>query len=178
MRTLALKNLSFTPLVRTNSTKFVVPLVLKDRALIDRTRYEFFNAYIGDINRPWLEDKVFLVYKTNNNINEVRKKLYTNIYFYSDYWIVINGEYYDVFVFNIPFCYKKDLNIIKDGNVTSLNVSTKKVITDFWGRNEYSIYTSLNRFYINSNNELSVDNDLIKEEDIVPSMMDTMLGIA
>lgn len=177
MKKVALKNLSFTPLIRTNSTKFIVPLVFKDKTILSR-KYEFFNAYVGDVNRPWLEDKLLLVYKTNNNINEIREKAKSNIYFYSDYWIAINGEYYDVFAFNIPFCYKKQFSIIKDGNVTLLDVSTKKKITDFWSSNEHEIYRLLNGFYVNSNNKLTIDNDLIKEEDIVPSMMDTLLGVA
>lgn len=178
MKETALKNLRFTPLIQTNSTKFVVPLVLNTKSLLNKTKYQFFNAYIGDVNRPWLEDKLLLVYKTNSNINEIREKVKTNIYFYSDYWIAINGEYYDVFAFNIPFCYKKDFQIIKDGNVTSLCVSTKKKITDFWSSNEYKVYQLLNCYYINSNTSFDIKNDLIKEEDIVPSMMDTLLGVA
>lgn len=161
-----LSNLTFSPLKINNTTRLLVPFIIQDKSLVSTESTDFFNAFIGDVNRPWLEDKVFLVYKSGGTLNLIRQKLEDNIYFHSYYWISMDGEYYNVFVFNIPTEYIKQTRIIRDGNATLLDVSTRMKITNFWNKNEYNIYNLLNSKYVN-NRRLLVEDDLIKEEDLV-----------
>lgn len=178
MKEMALNSLTFNSLIATKSTKFLLPFILSSKSYISKRDTNFVNAYIGDVNRPWLEDKIFLVYKAPLTLNSVRKGLEQNKYFYSNYWITINSESYEVYTFNIPFEYKKVINLIKDGYVTSIDVSSKKKILDFWSRNEYSIYSELYKDNLSLLDQQDLYNDLIKEEDIVLSPLEEMLMVA
>lgn len=176
MKETALSSLNLSPLITTNSTKFLVPFILDDKNSVNA--YGFVNAYIEDVNRPWLEDKIFLVYKTGETLNLIRDKLQENIHFHSSYWIHVNNEYYDVFVFNHPVWFKGQVSTIKNNSAAFLDTSSKMRITDFWNKNEYNVYQLLHNEYNFTNDKLGVTNDRICEQNIVSNGIEHILGIA
>lgn len=171
------KSLTFDSTV-TNSTKLLVPFTEVDVNLLDKDKYNFWNAYSGDINRPWLEDKIFLVYKAAGTLNLIRKRLYDNPNYHSSYWIMIDGESYDVLVFNPNPLYTRQVGWIKDDKAALINADAKQVITAYWGSRLVGLVSILSNPLVDRQRRCKVSNDIIKEEDTVlddtlPSIWDT-----
>lgn len=169
-----LSKLTFNELSVTNTTKFILPFILPSNTYINKAQYDFINAYVGDINRPWLEDKVLLVYKYSDKALLAKSVLTQNSYYYDSYWITINNESYEVLVFNIPPIYKNVTSLIKAGYVTSIDVSSKKKITDFWRRNEYNVYYEVHNIKLQTKMK-ELTYELIIEEDLTESGIESFL---
>lgn len=95
----------------------------------------FVDAYTEDINRPYLEDMVFLMYKSKAPKALLRfikfKKLDT---IHSTRYITINKEHYTVYAFN-KVKNKKDINnLISGKDISSTN--NKLRIYNFWQKSE------------------------------------------
>lgn len=113
---------------------YIVPLCDDNITWRDLTvESGFVNAYTSDINRPYLEDKVFLVYDSSVNTRESVdryckfKKLDT---IYNTTYITIEHKHYIVYCFS-NLKYKKDINSLKScGKAFSL--TAKLEINKFW----------------------------------------------
>ena len=105
MKVMVLKNLNDVSI-------YIVPLLDDNLTWNDLTvESGFINAYTTDKNRPFLEDKVFLVYNSNINTKESidRFKKFKNLdSLYNIKYITINNKHYTVYCLSNPK-YKKDI---------------------------------------------------------------------
>ena len=109
MKPMELKNYNLT-------TKLIIPL-LDDNILLEDVSEEsgFVNAYTDDINKPFYDNHIFLLYKSVDTIESLRRfqkfnKLTT---IHNIRYITINNEHYIVYTF---VKINKDINnILKCG---------------------------------------------------------------
>ena len=92
---------------------YILPLIDDSITLDDISiNSGFINAYTEDINRPYLEDKVFLLYdskvNTAESMNRFRKFRDLDT-LYNMKYIQINKHPYTVYCFSNP-TYKKDIS--------------------------------------------------------------------
>lgn len=127
MKAMVLKNLNDVSI-------FIAPL-LDDKITINDLTAEsgFVNAYTSDINRPYLENKVFLLYDSQVNTKESLErfckfdKLNT---IHNTKYITINKHHYTVYCFNNPI-YNNEINNLKSfGKTNNLNANFR--IYNFW----------------------------------------------
>jgi len=113
---------------------FIVPL-LDDNLLYSDVSEEsgFINAYTEDINRPSLQNKIFLMYDGSTNTKESLEryikfeKLET---IYSKKYITIKNVSYIIYCFIIENNKKAILEIINSGKTTNLQLRNE--ILQFW----------------------------------------------
>ena len=95
--------------------------------------YGFVSMYTKDINKPYLCNHLFLVYR----LDPLNIPRFTRIYslydtFYTTYVTIINKEAYQVYAFLIPIQYRDTINKICDGYRSSISLETKTMINNFW----------------------------------------------
>lgn len=113
---------------------FITPL-LNDKLTVKDLTVEsgFINAYTSDINRPYLEDKIFLLYDSQINTKESLERFckFKNLdTLHNIKYITINKHHYTVYCFSNPK-YKKEINnLISIGKTNNLDTNLK--IYNFW----------------------------------------------
>ena len=113
---------------------YILPLVDDSITLDDvSTNSGFINAYTEDINRPYLEDKVFLLYDSKVNtvesMNRFRKFRDLDT-LYNMKYIQINKHPYTVYCFSNPTNKKDISSLISIGKKIKTNESFKLI--KFW----------------------------------------------
>lgn len=113
---------------------YIVPLMDDNLTWRDLTvESGFINAYTSDKNRPYLEDKVFLVYDSEVNTKESIDRYCKFEQLDSKYnkrYVTINKHHYTVYCLANPK-YKKDINQLKSiGKVYSAEAAQE--ICLFW----------------------------------------------
>lgn len=142
----------------TRTAKYIMPLLFDDNTIVD-SDYGFINAFIGDINKPWLEDKIFLVYNRDEKFRlDIIFK--NNPNFFDKYWIVVEGEVFTVYVFNLPHGLKIPIDIIKKGKPSKISIDLKAKIIKFWPDIHFIEMGNYGEFI-----PLLLDNDIIPIED-------------
>jgi len=120
---------------KTDATTFIMPLLFdkNDWFISVYNNSGFVNAYLEDINRPYLCNHLFLVYEscalTGERINDI---LTDNVYYYSKYYITIDDTHYTIYAFIRPMNYDKIIKTIIDGERYNLDDNTKAKITSYW----------------------------------------------
>lgn len=113
---------------------YIVPLLDDNLTWADLTvEAGFINAYTTDKNRPYLEDKVFLVYDSSvNTIESMTRYIKFNKLdtLYNKRYITIKGKHYTVYCFSNPK-YLKDINRIQSVGKTS-TLEARLEINRFW----------------------------------------------
>lgn len=143
-------------------TKLIIPL------LNDNIEYEdldsstgFVNAYTEDLNRPYMQDYIFLMYKSSAPNALKRFLKFKNLDMHSTKYSVINKEHYTIYAFPI-IQNKKDIrNILKGYDIS--NADNKLKIYQFWKNNEVENLKS--RIFDNHFSILPAIEDKIPEED-------------
>ena len=111
-----------------------LPVIFKDfNPNLFNPMYGFVGMYTKDINKPFLCNHLFLVYK----LDPCNIPRFTNIYslydtFYTTYITIINKEAYQIYAFLIPVEYREDISKVCNGNRISIYLNTKNIINDFW----------------------------------------------
>lgn len=154
MIAMELKNYNLT-------TKLIIPL-LDDNITLEDISEEagFVNAYSSDINRPYLENHIFLMYKSIDTIeclNRYQKfnKLDT---IYNKTYITINGEHYIVYTF---IKKNKEINkILKCGQC--FNKKEALNINNFWKNIDNDMFQRLFAPQFEYSKKI---NDVLPEED-------------
>jgi len=153
---------------RNLATKFIVPLMFqKYSRFLNYTNFGFVNLYTADINRPYLDKHVFLVYETTANVgqyNELNETLKAHPNFYSKYGIRLDKKFYEVYAFLYDIGeYKSAIVEILSGTGCLLPYQTKVKILKFW---PYKIDSKEHEYLFN---EISfykeIKEDIIPEED-------------
>lgn len=157
MKPMELKNYNLT-------TKLIIPL-LDDNIVLEDVSEEsgFVNAYTDDINKPFYDNHIFLLYKSVDTIESLRRfqkfnKLTT---IHNIRYITINNEHYIVYTF---VKINKDINnILKCGQCFNPKISLE--INNFWKNIDNDLFQ---RLFI-PQYEYSKDiKDILPEEDYYP----------
>ena len=157
-------------------TDFLLPLILdKYTSLSDN----FINCYYYDINYPYLEDKIQLVFDIDNYDDKfwkLRNKLYKSPHYYNSYTYYDKGNKEKI-VFCIPPNRRRDYKLILEGNYSKTSLNYKQQILSFWNKFRWSrlggiLYkiqlSDTHSLYLNEKGEFlspPVD-DIIKEYDV------------
>lgn len=152
---------------KTLTTRYILPFLFNDSEIF-KDEYKFINAYIEDINRPYLDNHVMVVFEYDTkNYQKIDNCILNNPYYCNKYNIYINNVYYIEYVFIIPPIYKKIINIIKDGYFNNIDESLKLKIIDFWKNTDLSYLKDLlhNIKDLNDIKSLYERNEKITEED-------------
>ena len=88
-----------------------------------------------DYNKPHLDKNLFILIHNNDldkNYNSIIKELENNKNFVKKYQIYIDSMSHWVFVYNYPFEYYRDCELIKEGYYSKLDVRTKCDVLNYW----------------------------------------------
>lgn len=113
-------------------TDFLVPMLFnnKDNIITD----SYYNCYIYDINYPYIEDKIILVYNSDireNNYIKLYYDLTHNNNYHSSYTYYDNGNK-EKYIFTIPPNLRRDYKLIIDGKYSQISETYKQKILSFW----------------------------------------------
>ncbi len=112
-------------------SKFIVPLIDDNITEADLSEEAgFVDAYTEDKNRPYLEDKVFLMYKPTRTQQSLDTylKLSKLDSLYNIKYITINREHFTIYCF---VTLNKDINQLKKGSRFK-SVNSRVRILNFW----------------------------------------------
>lgn len=117
---------------RTLTTRYILPFIFDSNKLFN-DNYKFINAYVSDINRPYLDNHIFVLFEYDTVIyNSIDKCMKDNKYFYDNKLISINNVLYSEYIFVIPNEYKSVVHTIKDGYYNIITSDSKEKIISFW----------------------------------------------
>ena len=114
-------------------TDFLVPMLFDKKEEVITNSYE--NCYYYDLNFPYIEDKILLVYssdKKEDNYVDLYKKLTVNNNYHSFFAFYDNGNK-EKYVFTIPPNLRRDYKLILDGRYSQISETYKQKILSFWG---------------------------------------------
>lgn len=125
----------------------------------------FVDAYSEDINRPYLDNHIFLLYASSvltNESFETEKKLSSSKNLYGKYKIYIGNTYFILFAFTI---INKSIKSIMN-NACALSDNDKMRIFAFWNLTDADVNRyMLNPLYVMYSKFV---NNVIPEEDYKP----------
>lgn len=129
---------------------YIVPLLDDNLTWKDLTvESGYINAFTIDKNRPYFEDKVFLIYDSKSNTRESLNRYlkFRNLdTIHNTRFITINNKHYTVYCFN-KTKYKKDINNLQlNGKVKDINAALE--INRFW--NNVPVPELAQRLFLNS----------------------------
>lgn len=154
---------------KTLSTRYILPFLFEEKELFC-DKYCFVNAYIGDINRPYLDNHIFLLFEYNTEVyDKVNNTIKSNKYYFDTKFITIDNILYLEYIFVIPPINAEAIKVIKDGYYTNLSSETKLIIISFWKDYNLSYLSKLLNepsSDLLSYTSLEEAGELIKEEDI------------
>lgn len=126
------------------SLKFIIPLLDNNLTLQDLSlKAGFLGAYTQDINRPYLDNHIFLVYAPicwTKEAENRRDKFETLKTIYRKYYVTIDGQNYLVYAFVLNRAIKSIMS-----NCVMLSSKEKFRIISFWNLTDKDI----NEFMMN-----------------------------
>lgn len=155
-------------LERNLATKFIVPLMFhKYPRFLNYGNFGFVNLYTADINRPYLDKHIFLVYETTSFVeqhNELNEALRSHPNFHSKYGIKVNKKFYDVYAFVHDIgTFKSDIANILSGVGYIIPYKSKVKILKFW---PYDIGSTEHQYLFDKTAfRAEMDKIIIPEED-------------
>lgn len=126
----------------------------------------FLDVFFDDIERPYLDNHVFIMYDTNKvdgDYVRLLSKIENMPNYYSSYNIMISGVWYKVFCFTLNPKYKKEFDLLKKGKLTSIKSLTKSTILEY----NFDEIADLSIFMSEDIPELE---KIIPEQDFIPEM--------
>lgn len=128
----------------TEASRFVMPMLYtSDRNDSYFITPLFENCYIGDVNHPELQNKIFLLYNYKMTVQFVKFERslelmsgYNTDYDYAD-------EHQVLYVFDVPEEHLKDYQLFLEGKYSQFSESLKSKILKFWNFKEGSLFYSL-----------------------------------
>lgn len=114
------------------ATFFLLPLIDSTTSFSDYTKAGFINLYTDDINRPYINDKIFLVFNSAKlRSSNLFSQLKSNSLFYNDYSIRVKGEWCAVLVFIKPINHKYEISVMQK-TPQLITYTTKITILNYW----------------------------------------------
>lgn len=157
-----------------DTTIYILPLLVHNiisKSELLNKRSGFINAYLEDINRPYLEDKLLIIIKIKNTVEcyDLMDKFEALDIYHSKYYTRINRERYMIYVFTLLPTIKKEVNKLKCHDCVNLLFCSKCKIIDFW-ENKSSGLESKNLFNVRRIDNIHYKPDVIPEEDYLPNL--------
>lgn len=149
---------------RTHTSTYVLPFLFKDKNIFCN-EYGFINAFAADINRPWLENHIFVLFKYDiNKIDAIDTELMNHECFYDKKNIMIDKMLYTEYMFIVN---NPTINIILNGEVSSLSFDSKQKIVLFW-----NLYFDINYNDVRDlfNNPLHSREEKLKDTEVIPEV--------
>lgn len=151
---------------RTWTTKFILPLLFPSNLrVLDKTQCKFVNAYLTDINKPYLDDHVFLVYESNISpaFDELKEELLLHPNYYCHYSYKRDNVFYKVFAFTRDQGKNTDMNLMIKGFFSKVNYQTKiRLLLD----NDCNLRSPEHKLLFGEDSlKLYFQQDVITEED-------------
>ena len=144
----------------------LLPLVTtEDKTYIDYIGDELDsleNGYSSDINLPYLDNEVFLLFNPNKMKSiPVRKLEFNGFRLEKD--VRINGNFYIKYALSIDNAYLNEKELIMDNKYFELSNEIKSKIMKFWNANANTkLYDAL---YVKAIEPIDIKNEITKEED-------------
>ena len=132
----------------TKTSLFILPLILEQNytnkilfgnEIVKQNlkKTNFINAFRWSIERPYLEDNVFVVLDYEKPYWETTSKiLNSQKYLKKTHFVSFKQKKYDLYIFDIPQIYKNDIEKVIEGEYSKLTTEAKNKITGFWYHNE------------------------------------------
>lgn len=152
------------PKNRTITTMFLLPLILDSKDILFKY-YGFINAFIEDINRPWLDNHIFILYKVSSVSNTIQEEFKKNKWYYDTKNIIIDGEYYEEYIFVVKPELKEIVNNFKNYSYNILTTDDKIKILKFWNCFDFDHIYSLLSEDNEPKNLIEDRKEIIPEED-------------
>jgi hypothetical protein len=136
----------------------------------------FEDAYSSDINRPWLDEHLLMVYNTENQTPySIMKTLENNENFIQEYVYRFDGKFYTIYAYKIPFEFEREYKLISDGKYSRLSRDTKIRILTFWSAMADSILFSI--LFPPSGKDIasSIKDDVLLEKDYIPDFLESLI---
>ena len=148
--------------------KLIIPLLDESITLEDLSdKAGFVDAYSEDINHPYMDNHIFLVYAANvltNESFETEQKLKSSKNLYSRYKFTLSGIPFIVFAFTI---INKNIKNIMCNSTALTDKERMRVIT-FWNLTDADVNRyMLNPLYVMYSKFV---NNVIPEEDYKPKL--------
>lgn len=147
------------PVNKTITTSFILPFIFEKKDILFH-KYGFVNAFLEDINKPWLDNHIFILFKTCSISSSIENELKSNKYYYDTKQIVIDNISYDEYIFTIPTEYKKVINSFKTFSYDVLTTEDKIKILKFWDCFDFA--------HINELLNTNIEYKPLKEKEIIP----------
>lgn len=148
---------------KTLTTRYILPFLFETKNVFN-DEHSFVNAYIEDINRPYIENSIFVLFKHNSNVyDKVNNEMESNPYYYGKHDVFINNEYYNEYVFTIPKDKRNTIDCIKEGFSNTLSQENKEHIINFWEDKSLSYLKDL----INAPKDITQVRTLKERKEIV-----------
>lgn len=155
--------------VRTWATRFILPLFFSNARVINKRDIGFVNAFLTDVNKPQLDNHLFIVYKSMPSIEaweELNIMMRSSKYFYKFYTIKLENEFYNVYVFLLAsnIKYYQDIKKMLENSYGEVDYQTKVKIISYWN---FSIGTEEHEILFNEKKdiEFTLLDQQIPEED-------------
>jgi len=168
-----------------SSLLFLLPLVAeKGETWLDYTGAKnlystrddsFVNGYNIDINKPWLDRHIFLLFEAAIDLDLPLSKLRRNENFKSKYTVKINKVFYVIYAYRIPDEKEKSYRHILDGDYRHISGDDKADIISFWEEGVDSLL--FHSLYRSDKTLGKIENEEIYEVDYLPTREDIMHAI-
>ena len=153
---------------KTYTTRYILPFLFNNKEIFC-DEYGFINAYSSDINRPYLDNHVFILFEYDpSKYDHINKYVRKNKYFYDSKHIFINGVFYIEYIMVI-IDNKSLINNIKEGEFSSISTEDRFKIINFWKDISYSYLKDLlkDKFDLLEIKTLEERGETVGEEDII-----------
>lgn len=151
---------------RTYTTRYILPFLFKDKKYFNDD-YDFINAYIGDINVPFYDNHIFVLFKYNpEEYDRIESYMKNNSRYFSRREVFIDGIFYLEYIYIITPDIKEVINSIKEGLYHTLTVDSKSKIIKFWNNLDLSYLRGLLEFMPEKCRSLEEEGEIVTEEDI------------
>lgn len=152
---------------RTYTTRYILPFLFKDKTYF-ADEYDFINAYISDINVPFYDNHVFILFKYNpEEYDHIENYMKNNSRYFSRREVFIDGVFYLEYIYIVTPDIKEVINSIKEGLYHALTVDNKSKIIKFWNNLDLSYLRGLLEFMPKKCKTLEEQGEIVPEQDLV-----------
>ncbi len=109
----------------------LLPLIAKDTSDCKKWLCPgLIGVYYKDTNKPHWEDKIIVVYN-GREMNQPILNWNLSDYKYEKYEEYINNKAYYIYAYTVPPQFKKDFNLIINGDYSKISIQAKNRILEF-----------------------------------------------
>lgn len=118
-----------------NTTKYILPILGdKNELLVNNSSISFINCYLNWIDKPFLDNHIFVLYKlkADKSLSDNLLKLIKHPNYFDQYTFIYEEQTYLVLVLIITPEYKKDFLLLLNSKVSETTIKYKLKVINFW----------------------------------------------